>query len=74
MGNMVKCAYCRGSGDDRHKNIPCRACGGSGQLVIPYDNPVNCSYCRGSGDDRHIDQPCRACHGAGVIAPGIQTL
>jgi DnaJ-class molecular chaperone len=72
MGQLVRCAYCRGSGDDRHKDKPCSACGGSGQIMIPYDNYVTCSYCRGSGDDRHLDQPCRACHGAGVIAPGIQ--
>lgn len=72
MGRLVECAYCRGSGDDRHKNMPCSACGGSGKMMIPFDYPVTCNYCRGSGDDRHENRPCRARQGAGVIAPGIQ--
>jgi DnaJ-class molecular chaperone len=74
MGEMVTCGYCRGSGDDRYKKMPCSACGGSGRMMIPYDNPVRCGFCKGSGDDRYEKGPCRACKGAGVVAPGIQTL
>lgn len=74
MGKNVRCAYCRGSGEDRHLNSPCRACGGSGTIFIPYDNAVRCNYCRGSGEDRHKNEPCRSCGGAGVTAPGIQRL
>jgi hypothetical protein len=72
MGKLVRCEYCRGSGSDRHKSEPCRACGGSGQILIPYDNPVRCKYCDGSGADRYESRPCRSCKGAGVTAPGIQ--
>ena len=72
MGQLVKCAYCRGSGADRHKYSACSACGGSGQVMIPYDNYVTCNFCSGAGSDRYSYQPCRVCHGAGVTAPGIQ--
>ena len=72
MGQNVRCAYCGGNGDDRYKRSPCDACGGSGQIYVPYDNAVRCNYCGGSGDDRYERKPCRSCHGAGVTAPGIQ--
>lgn len=74
MAKMVRCAYCGGSGDDRYKNTPCVACGGSGHMVVPYDNGVRCNYCGGSGADRYENRPCRSCQGAGVTAPGIQNL
>jgi DnaJ-class molecular chaperone len=74
MGDTVRCAYCSGSGDDRYLREPCRACGGSGQIFLPYDNSVRCGFCSGSGDDRYERKPCRACGGAGRIAPGIQRL
>jgi len=74
MGDMCKCAFCRGSGEDRHSRNPCRACGGSGQIYLPYDNSVPCGYCSGSGEDRHSHNPCRVCGGAGRVAPGIQRL
>jgi DnaJ-class molecular chaperone len=72
MGKLVRCSYCKGKGRDPYRNRPCRACGGSGQVLIPYDNPVKCSYCRGTGRDPYKNEPCRACKGAGIIAPGIQ--
>lgn len=67
-----KCAFCRGTGEDRFRQDACRACGGAGVMVVPYDNAVTCQFCRGSGEDRFKQDVCRVCHGAGVTRPGLQ--
>jgi len=72
MGTMVRCAYCGGSGDDRYVRDACKACGGSGQIYIAYNNYVKCNFCVGSGDDRYEKKSSRVRKGAGVTAPGIQ--
>ena len=74
MAIAVECSFCNGSGVDRYKNDSCRACGGSGTMIIPYDNPVDCNFCNGSGVDRYRNDKCRVCGGAGVAPPGIQSL
>ena len=74
MGEMVSCAFCNGNGSDRYKNEPCRACGGAGKMLVPYDNYVSCAFCNGNGSDRYKNEPCRSCRGAGVTAPGLQNL
>jgi DnaJ-class molecular chaperone len=74
MGRLYKCSYCSGSGKDAYYSTrPCRACGGSGSIFVPYDNAIRCGYCNGSGRDAYYStQPCRSCGGAGHTAPGIQ--
>jgi DnaJ-class molecular chaperone len=72
MGDYYTCAYCHGSGENPHDNDPCRACGGSGKMLITYDNAVKCAYCHGSGENPHDNKPCKVCQGAGYTKPGIQ--
>jgi len=74
MAVTTSCAFCRGSGVDKYRSDACRACGGSGKMVIPYDNAVKCNFCNGSGVDKYKSDKCRTCNGAGVMPPGLQSL
>ena len=74
MAKSLKCAFCRNTGVDRFRNDACRACGGSGTMVVPYDNSVPCNFCNASGADRFKNEKCRVCGGAGEAPPGIQSL
>ena len=71
---LVRCAFCKSSGEDRFRNDACRVCGGSGQMMVAYDNAVKCGFCKGSGEDKFRNDACRTCKGAGVMPPGLQEL
>ncbi len=71
MALQIKCAWCRGDGEDRKWRKPCRVCNAARVLILPYDNPVMCGWCRGDGEDRRASLPCQTCGGSGVIPPTI---
>lgn len=67
-GSTFPCAYCRGTGNQRHMRSKCPVCQGKGLVKV---NPpaVTCAYCRGAGEsppNSHIT--CPACRGKGVIS------
>ena len=69
MATTVRCAFCKGSGDETGYGRTCSVCHGRGSVVIPYDNPVMCSYCDGTGDETKYRRVCHVCHGIGVVRP-----
>ena len=63
----VACAYCRGTGKQRHTRLTCSACKGTG--VITLAGPTaRCPQCNGTGRMVESDLACSRCGGAGLIA------
>jgi len=61
------CAYCHGTGKQRHTRLTCTVCKGTGYVTIA--GPTSeCPECEGSGKTRGSDLPCVFCRGAGLIA------
>jgi cytochrome c5 len=69
MATEVKCAYCKGRGDETGYGRICSVCHGRGRVTIPYDNPARCEYCKGTGDETGYGRVCHVCGGIGVVAP-----
>jgi len=64
----LRCAYCRGSGWQPHKErLGCSICGGKGVVTVkePF---VQCAFCQGQGMAVSTKLPCYACQGKGVVA------
>jgi len=63
----VPCAYCRGTGRQRHTRLACSGCGGAG--VQSLAGPATrCPQCDGKGREPEADLPCSLCRGAGLTA------
>ncbi|NRB10220.1 MAG: molecular chaperone DnaJ [Rickettsiaceae bacterium] len=65
----VKCSPCDGHGSkDKHANVNCNVCGGSGVTRIQqgfFAIEQTCAQCSGSGF--MIKNPCKTCHGNGRV-------
>ena len=61
------CAYCRGTGKQRHTRLTCSACKGTGHITLAGPT-ARCPECDGSGRTQESDLPCTFCRGAGLIA------
>jgi DnaJ-class molecular chaperone len=71
MATEVKCAFCKGTGDETGHGRTCQVCQGVGKVIVPYDNPVTCGYCKGTGDETGHGRVCHVCKGIGVAAPVV---
>lgn len=61
------CAYCQGTGKQRHTRLTCSVCRGIGHVTVAGPT-TECPECEGSGKTRGSDLPCAHCRGAGLIA------
>ncbi len=61
------CAYCHGTGKQRHTRLTCSACKGTGHVTVAGPT-ARCSECAGTGKTQGSDLPCTLCRGAGLIA------
>lgn len=61
------CAYCHGTGKQRHTRLTCSACKGTGHVTVAGPT-TECPECDGSGKTQGADLPCALCRGAGLIA------
>ena len=63
----VKCAYCRGTGEEKPRtNVTCTACKGKG--VVHVEEPIEiCSHCKGTGKEPTNKLVCIKCRGKGVV-------
>ena len=60
------CAYCHGTGKQRHTRLTCSVCKGIGHVTVA--GPTSqCPECEGSGKTRGADLPCVLCRGTGLI-------
>jgi DnaJ-class molecular chaperone len=62
----VPCAYCLGTGRQRHTRLACSGCGGAGLHVLAGP-AAECPQCDGSGRESEADLPCSRCGGAGLV-------
>lgn len=62
----VRCAYCKGRGEDKPRsNVTCIVCGGKG--VVSITEPIEvCVRCWGNGAEPNNKLPCLKCRGKGV--------
>ena len=61
------CAYCHGTGKQRHNRLTCSACKGTGHITVAGPT-TKCPECRGNGRAPGPDLSCSLCRGAGLIA------
>jgi DnaJ-class molecular chaperone len=61
------CAYCHGTGKQRHTRLTCSACKGTGHVTVAGPT-AECPECDGSGKTHGPDLSCAFCRGAGLIA------
>lgn len=71
MAVTVRCAFCKGTGDETGYGRVCQVCEGRGEVLLPYDNPVGCGFCKGTGDDTGYGRVCSVCSGVGLVPPVI---
>ena len=64
----VPCAYCRGSGRQRHTRLTCSACKGTGFVALEAGPTTQCPQCGGTVRAVESDLACSLCRGAGLIA------
>lgn len=64
---MIKCAFCQGTGNHPHYSGNCPVCKGKGKnkLVGKY---MTCADCGGSGQKGGTTLTCYYCGGLGVVA------
>jgi len=63
---IIKCAFCKGTGENLYFKGTCPVCKGKGknQVTGKY---MTCGDCRGSGQKRGTTLTCYTCAGLGVI-------
>lgn len=63
----IKCAFCKGTGDNPHYSGACPVCKGKGknQVVGRY---MTCDDCHGSGQKADTTLTCYHCGGLGMVA------
>jgi len=66
----VKCAFCRGLGEDlfglMSKIATCQVCGGVG-LVEVLKPAIPCAFCKATGAYPHTRITCTVCNGKGLV-------
>ena len=69
----IKCAFCRGTGNNPHFKGTCPVCKGRGknEVVGKY---MTCSSCRGSGQKGGTTLTCYDCRGLGVVPDTRETF
>jgi len=74
---LVKCGYCKSSGEHPRKYQTCPVCEGKGRVLlrIPPDfncdvGILKCAYCNGSGEHPRRYALCPTCGGAGSVWVG----
>ena len=69
-GELLKCAFCGGSGTDPFNLLSersrCECCQGRGNVSVPKAH-VRCGFCNGLGNFKTFR--CPVCKGTGVTAP-----
>lgn len=70
---IIKCIFCRGTGNNPHFRGTCPVCKGRGknQLSGKY---MTCGDCRGSGQKGGTTLTCYGCRGLGVIPDTRETF
>ncbi len=63
---VVKCAFCNGTGHRPHFRATCPVCKGAGENRITGEYMV-CRDCRGSGQKRGTTLTCYTCTGLGIV-------
>ena len=63
---VIKCAFCKGTGHRPHFRATCPVCKGAGENRITAEYMV-CGDCRGSGQKRGTTLTCYTCTGLGVV-------
>jgi DnaJ-class molecular chaperone len=63
---IIKCAFCKGTGTNPHFTGICPVCKGGGRNQITGKYMV-CGHCRGSGQKRGTTLTCYTCAGLGVV-------
>src|SRR5579859_14022 len=64
--HTIRCAFCKGTGNNPHFRGTCSVCKGTGSNQISGDYMV-CRDCRGSGQKRGTTLTCYTCSGRGVV-------
>jgi DnaJ-class molecular chaperone len=64
---VYACAFCHGTGKQRHTRLTCSVCKGIGHVTITGPT-TECPECDGKGRMRGADAPCAFCRGAGLVA------
>ena len=64
--HIIKCAFCKGTGDNPHYKGTCPACKGKGSHQI-IGKSMACRDCHGSGRKGGTTLTCYTCTGTGVV-------
>jgi len=64
--HVIKCAFCKGTGNNPHFRSTCSVCKGKGSKQITGKYMV-CDDCHGSGQKRGTTLTCYTCTGLGVV-------
>lgn len=70
---IIKCVFCRGTGNNPHFKGTCPVCKGrrKNEAVGKY---MTCSSCRGSGQKKGTTLSCYDCGGLGVVPDTRETF
>ena len=63
---VIKCAFCKGTGNNPHFKSTCPVCKGEGSKQITGKS-MTCGDCRGSGQKRGTSLTCYTCAGLGIV-------
>jgi len=70
---IIKCVFCKGTGENLFFKGTCPVCKGKGENEITGEY-VTCSSCRGSGQKKGTTLTCYDCGGLGVIPDTRETF
>jgi len=70
---IIKCAFCQGTGNNPHYSGNCPVCKGRGKNEV-RGKYMPCSSCRGSGQKKGTTLTCYDCAGLGVIPDTRETF
>ena len=66
----VKCAFCRGTGNDSFDLLSelaaCQVCGGRGKVEV-MEPAIPCAFCKAMGVYPHTRITCTVCNGKGMV-------
>lgn len=71
--HIIKCAFCRGTGNNPHFRGTCPVCKGKGENEVA-GKYMACGNCRGSGQKRGTTLTCYDCGGLGVVPDTRETF
>jgi DnaJ-class molecular chaperone len=64
--HFIRCAFCKGTGNNPHYKSACPTCKGKGSNLVT-GKYMACSDCRGSGHKGGTTLTCYTCIGSGVV-------